>query len=301
VDAHAASAGTHNLNGVLDPGERVLVEPTWTNPSFSPVTFTGAFSNFAGPAGAAYTISKASANYGTLSTNQTNSCFTATGNCYELSVDNPTPRPAAHWDTTIDETASNGDLASWTIHIGGSFSDVSQTTPQYRFIETLFHNLITGGCNTGVYCPNATVTRAQMAVFLLKSRFGASYLPPPATGTVFADVPAGGGTSPFIENLAALGVTGGCGNNNYCPGTAATRAQMAVFLLKTYGGPAYNPPPCVTPTFNDVPCSSGFAKWIEELARRGIATGCGNNNFCPHDLVTRGQMAVFVVTTLGLP
>jgi hypothetical protein len=104
-----------------------------------------------------------------------------------------------------------------------------------------------------------------------------------------------------LPNLLAVG------NNAIYPieidgtGVPFTQEQMAVFLLRTQGGRTYTPPACVTPTFNDVPCSSGFAKWIEELARRGIATGCGNNNFCPHDLVTRGQMAVFVVTTLGLP
>ena len=32
-------------------------------------------------------------------------------------------------------------------------------------------------------------------------------------------------------------------------------------------GPAYTPPACVAPAFNDVPCSSGFAIWVNELAR----------------------------------
>ena len=186
VDAHAPSSGSPNLNKVLDPGERVLVEPTWRNPTTGPLSPTGTFSNFTGPAGATYTINKSNANYGTLSPSASNNCFAATGNCYELSVDNPFTRPAAHWDTTVDETLSNGDVATWTIHVGGSFNDVSQTTPQYRFIETLFHNLITSGCGGGGYCPLNTVTRAQMSVFLLKSRFGASYLPPAATGTIFA-------------------------------------------------------------------------------------------------------------------
>ena len=300
VDHHLPGTGSPNLNGVLDPGERVLVEPTWSNPSFSPVTFTGTLSNFTGPAGATYTISKPNADYGTLISTQTNNCYAATGNCYELSVSNPSTRPAAHWDATVDETASNGDLASWTIHIGGSFTDVSQTSGQYRFIETLLHNLITSGCGSGLYCPLSNVTRAQMAVFLLKSRFGASYLPPAATGTVFNDVPANGFAAAFIENLAALGVTSGCGGGNYCPNTDTTRAQMAVFLLRTLEGPSYVAPPCVSATFSDVPCSSPFASWIEEIHRRGITAGCGGGKYCPADPVTRGQMAVFLTVTFSL-
>ncbi len=300
VDHHLPATGSPNLNGVLDPGERVLVEPTWSNPSFSPVTFTGTLSNFTGPAGATYTISKPNADYGTLVSAQTNNCYAATGNCYELSVSNPTTRPATHWDTTVDETASNGDLASWTIHIGGSFTDVAETSGQYRFVETLLHNLITSGCGSGLFCPASNVTRAQMAVFLLVSKFGASYLPPPATGTVFNDVPANSFAAAFIENLYALGVTAGCGGGNYCPNSNAIRAQMAVFLLRTLEGPVYVPPACVTATFNDVPCSSPYAPWIEEIYRRGITAGCGGGNFCPLSPVTRGQMAVFLTTTFGL-
>jgi hypothetical protein len=37
-----------------------------------------------------------------------------------------------------------------------------------------------------------------------------------------------------IEQLAAEGITGGCGNGNYCPGDPSTRGQMAVFLTKAF-------------------------------------------------------------------
>jgi len=75
---------------------------------------------------------------------------------------------------------------------------------------------------------------------------------------------------------------------------------MAVFLLRTAEGNTYSPPSCVTPTFADVPCSLGLAKWINELARRGITAGCGGGDYCPGNPVTRGQMAVFLTTTFGL-
>jgi hypothetical protein len=47
-----------------------------------------------------------------------------------------------------------------------SFSDVPTTHPQFRFIEALVDAGITGGCGAGVYCPDAPLTRGQMAVFL---------------------------------------------------------------------------------------------------------------------------------------
>jgi len=49
-----------------------------------------------------------------------------------------------------------------------------------------------------------------------------------------------------------------------------------------------------------VPASSPFCRWVEELARRGVVTGCGGGNYCPTDSVLREQMAVFLSVTFGL-
>jgi len=51
----------------------------------------------------------------------------------------------------------------------------------------------------------------------------------------FNDVPANHPFFQFIEALAASGITGGCGNSNYCPDNPVTRGQMAVFLSKALG------------------------------------------------------------------
>jgi hypothetical protein len=58
--------------------------------------------------------------------------------------------------------------------------------------------------------------------------------PPPATPT-FADVPASDPAWPYVEALAASGITAGCGNGDYCPDATLTRRQMAVFLAKALG------------------------------------------------------------------
>ena len=76
---------------------------------------------------------------------------------------------------------------------------------------------------------------------------------------------------------------------------------MAVFALKTLD-PALNPPACVAGSemFNDVPASSPFCKWIEELARRQVVSGCGGGAYCPTAPVTREQMGVFLSATFSL-
>jgi hypothetical protein len=53
-------------------------------------------------------------------------------------------------------------------------------------------------------------------------------------------------------------------------------------------------------TFADVPASSAFCRWIEELARRGVVSGCGGGLYCPLDPVTREQMGVFLTQTFSL-
>jgi hypothetical protein len=159
---------------------------------------------------------------------------------------------------------------------------------------------ITAGCGSGRYCPDAAVSRAQMAVFLLKAKHGASYVPPPATGTVFSDVPASAFAASWIERLAAEGITSGCGAGKYCPNDVVTRGSMAVLLLKAEHGSAYVPT-AATGLFSDVPVSDPLAPWVEQLAAEGVTAGCGGGKFCPNSANTRGQMAVFLVKTFTLP
>jgi hypothetical protein len=138
-----------------------------------------------------------------------------------------------------------------------------------------------------------------MAVFLERGMRGRFFAPPPASGTVFADVGAGDFAASFIEQLAADGITSGCGNGNYCPIDTVTRAQMVVFLLRAKYGSDYTPPPAAGNVFGDVG-GSFAAAWIEQAAAEGITAGCGSGNFCPNDPVTRAQMAVFLVRTFNL-
>lgn len=263
---------------------------------------SGLLNGVSGPPGATYSAPDGFATFGFLAPGAVGNCFDQTGNCYSISVSNPATRPAQHWDMTAQEevAGSTGNTRYRTFHIGKSFADVPTTSPQYKFVETIFHNGVTAGCTTGNYCPDQNVTRAQMAVFLMRSKHGSTWNPPPAQGTVFTDVPANAFAAAWIERMPLEGISTGCGGGMYCPDSNTTRAQMSVFLLRAQGGMSYNPPACTVAPFTDVPCSSPFAPWIAELVRRGIAAGCGNGRYCPDDPVTRGQMAVFLTTTFAL-
>ena len=177
------------------------------------------------------------------------------------------------------------------------FNDVPQDDIFHADVETIFRAGITAGCGGGNYCRNDAVRRDQMAVFLLKAEHGSDYVPPACT-PVFADVACPGTFADWIGQLVTEGVTAGCGGGNYCPASPVTRAQMAVFLLKTKEGSSYVPPPAAG-IFGDVPQNDPFAPWIEEIANRGITAGCqaAPPLYCPANPNTRGQMAVFLVKT----
>jgi hypothetical protein len=102
------------------------------------------------------------------------------------------------------------------------------------WIEQLAAEGVTAGCGALSYCPESPLTRAQMALFLLRARHGLTYQPPAPTG-LFGDVPAGYWAAAWIEQLAREGITAGCRAGAFCPDEPVTRAQMAVFLMRTFG------------------------------------------------------------------
>jgi hypothetical protein len=205
-----------------------------------------------------------------------------------------------------DTGAGNGNYISgeaYTVVKPSAFADIPLFYWSNSYIERLYNAGITGGCSTIplTYCPEDSVTRAQMAVFLLKGIHGRTFTPPAVGGsTGFADVATNHWAAAWIKQLAVEGITGGCGGGNYCPEGNVTSAQMAVFLLKAKHGTAFVPP-AATGVFTDVPVGYWARNWIEQLAAESITGGCGGGNYCPDSNVTRAQMAVFLVRTFNLP
>ena len=181
------------------------------------------------------------------------------------------------------------------------FDDVPFDYWAWQSIESIAIAGITTGCEPGLYCPADSVTRAQMAAFLLRGVHGNGYAPPPADGGEFADVSTGHWAAAWIEQLAAEGITTGCGDGNYCPEDFVSRAQMAVFLLRAKHGSGFVPPAATGSLFADVALDHWAAAWIEQLFAEGITVGCdGGVNYCPASSVTRTEMAVFLRRTFGL-
>jgi hypothetical protein len=106
------------------------------------------------------------------------------------------------------------------------------------YIYAIFNAGITVGCalNPLRYCPQDSVTRAQMAAFIVRAEEGeppANYC---ATGSPFPDVSSKSPMCKYIKRLSELGITQGCGGGNYCPNDTVTRDQMAAFLARAFLG-----------------------------------------------------------------
>src|SRR5262249_43316529 len=111
--------------------------------------------------------------------------------------------------------------------------------PYFKFIQKMRELGITSGCSETRYCPDDTVTRGQMAVFLIRGRLGVAAgtaFPYPGT-PFFTDVPANHPYFAFIQEMRQLATTSGCTATQYCPEDSTTRGQMAVFLIRAFFTP----------------------------------------------------------------
>lgn len=180
----------------------------------------------------------------------------------------------------------------------GRFTDDDGSVHE-GYIEAVAAEGITVGCNppaNSLFCPDDPVTRGQMAAFLVRARgyvaidSGVGFVDD--DGSVFED---------DIERLATAGVTVGCNppeNDRFCPDDPVTRGQMAAFLVRAFSYTADGGGDLFADDDGSV-----FEDDIDRLATAGVTVGCNppdNTQFCPDDVVTRGQMASFLGRALGL-
>ena len=172
----------------------------------------------------------------------------------------------------------------------GGFGDVAGDTYYSEPVAALTAMGVFEGteCDAG-FCPGEAIDRKTMAVWTVRVLTGQD--PPTVSQTRFSDVDAESFYAPFVERMAQLGITAGCGDGTrYCPDRSVTRAQMAVFLSRAYSladGP--------DPGFTDVPAGAWYAADVARLAASGITAGCGDGTvFCPGRDTTRAQMATFL-------
>jgi hypothetical protein len=155
--------------------------------------------------------------------------------------------------------------------------------PHENDIEWLFDAGYVYGCGGDLYCPDRTLSRAEVIAVLDRI-----LQPPAATADAFSD-DDGHWAEAAINRLAPLGIVLGCGEDMVCPDEPVTRGQLAAFLARAFAFPAGNN------AFVDDD-GSIFEPAIDALSAAGITRGCtaDHTRYCPRRSVPRDEAATLL-------
>ena len=331
VDSRTTPNTASDANGVFEPGENPLIEPTWRN--HSPFTFdTAGAVTVSGPAGASYFLPDDSASYGSVAPDAAASC--ANGNpdaCYIALIFTLGARPATHWDAILKETPNVG--------VGPSSGNSTSGTASPTFRARSPSIGRSRRCSTTGSRPAARRRRTARDSRLPRAdgdlhregdrrgrrpgpdgglAGGSAYDCSAGGHSLFSDVAPTSASCRHLHFLAAQNVTLGCAATQYCPTQAITRDAMASFIAKAIVAPGGGNAVPLTYTdpitalsyscspgspnlhFADVPVSNAFCKHIHYLWARGIVAGCSATTYCPASPVARDAMAKFIANGFGL-
>lgn len=187
-----------------------------------------------------------------------------------------------------------------------TFVDVPFDHWAHDYIEALYQAGYVAGCSSNplMYCPEASMTRAESAVFIERGIHGAATLPPNPVTQVFDDVPLWEWFAKWATALWDDGFTAGCVTDPliYCPLQGHTRAEGSVFFLRMLHGAGYVPPG-PSGIFADVPIDVWYADWAEAAYNAGLIPACETKpdlKFCPYGPLDRAMAAYMLVQAKGL-
>ncbi len=205
------------------------------------------------------------------------------------------------------ENAGGADTETKPEYIAATFPDVPLDHWAYGSVRACYNTGMVAGYPEGVYHPDWSVSRDQMAVFVSRALAGGDENIPtgPAVAT-FSDVPTDHWAFKWVEYAHANGIVAGYDDGTYRPTVEVDRGQMAVFIARAIATPSdgadlesYTPPS--TPTFPDVPADFWAYKYVEYIVGRGVVNGYDDGTYRPDVVVTRDQMAVYIQRAFDLP
>ncbi|MGH8924585.1 MAG: SpoIID/LytB domain-containing protein, partial [Acidimicrobiia bacterium] len=182
-----------------------------------------------------------------------------------------------------------------------NFTDVGAGGTHTNDINCLAALQITTGTSATTYSPLQTVSRWQMAIFLVRTATALGMAAPAPLPQGFVDIgDLGQEAIDAINQVKQLGITAGTSPTTYGPNEGVSRWQMALFLTRLYTAAGASLPAGGS-GFSDLSGLSPEAVTaINQLAALQISTGTGGGNFSPASVVTREQMASFLARLIRL-
>ncbi|QJC53909.1 hypothetical protein HGI30_21865 [Paenibacillus albicereus] len=178
---------------------------------------------------------------------------------------------------------------------------------------------IVQGTAAGVFSPQRTLTRADLAVMLSRmagagasgetggasaaaSSNGRAEAPAASAASGgFADVPTGAYYAPAVAWAGAEGIAGGTGGGRFEPLAAVTREQLAAMLVRFADRAGWALPSAGASAFADAASISPYAREaVHALAAAGIVNGRpgagGQAFFAPQATATRGEAVAMLAS-----
>jgi len=184
---------------------------------------------------------------------------------------------------------TGGLLFAGTSASAASFKDLNQDYWAKDEISFLVENKMISGYTDGTFNPNKTITKAQVAMILVRALdLQTKNNPDPG----FKDVSKNHSAYQAIAATVAAGIFDKGGKFN--PNEEMTREAVAVAIAK-----AFKLQSSGQLEFTDVPSKSSAYKSIVSLVDRDITTGYEDGTFKPKQKVTRAEFAVFVARALS--
>jgi hypothetical protein len=180
----------------------------------------------------------------------------------------------------------NADLSESFV----TFTDIPSGFWAESYIKALYCEGITTGYTDGTYRPSQNVSRAQMAAFIVRAKFGEDFSY--SSTQHFSDIPDTHWAFKYVQKMYDEGITTGYPDGTYRPSENVSRAQMATFIIRAlfgdlfiYTSDAY---------FSDVPDTHWAFKYVQKMYDEGITTGYADGTYRPSQNVSRAQMATFI-------
>ncbi|RJE85078.1 DUF1533 domain-containing protein [Paenibacillus sp. 1011MAR3C5] len=171
---------------------------------------------------------------------------------------------------------------------GTIFSDIEPGSEYEEALASLVQQEIIFGYSDGTYRTSEKLNREQAAVILARAlQLNLEAVDDPN----FQDVNE---SSKYYKSIAAIvsaGIFQGYSDGTFKPDQSLTRAEMAKILVVAYQLPveelAVNP-------FKDVSSTSWYAPYLASLIQNKITTGTSLTTYSPNNVVTRGEIALFI-------
>ena len=150
-----------------------------------------------------------------------------------------------------DQIMNRGQAATFNLRANFGSSYVPPTPIHYfkddwkkgswaePWAEGMRNTGLSAGCQVSPpkYCPWELIPREQAVIFALRMKYGPLYTPPPATGTLFADLTnTGYYATPWAEQAYKDGIIPSCGTSGgkpkICPKDLVTRGLGAYMIVR---------------------------------------------------------------------